>query len=128
MLLLYNSDHPISWSADWQKWAKKMARETTRSKSFRLLSFMGLFKKMNIVPHRLHSVFLLAPFPPSFSHFATFISHVLDCISFLIVHSAPPFLSFHPISVFSLLDTLSPGTPEFPLSYTSHAPCCTLIL
>jgi hypothetical protein len=31
-------------------------------------------------------------------------------------------------SCFSLLHSLSSGTPEFPLSYTSHTPCCPLVL
>jgi hypothetical protein len=54
---------------------------------------------------------------------------------------SPPFLSLHSVPVFSLFIftfeshhhfpfscTLFPSTLEFPLSYTSHTPCCTLIL
>jgi hypothetical protein len=70
----------------------------------------------------------------SLSHFATSISPVLNCLFLFIAHAAPCFLSFHPILVFYLLvftsksrhnlsfflQSFSPGTPEFPLSYTSH--------
>jgi hypothetical protein len=54
-------------------------------------------------PFRLHSVFFPVPFSPSLSHFATSIPHVLNCLSLLIAHSAPSFLSFHPVPVFSFL-------------------------
>jgi hypothetical protein len=62
-------------------------------------------------------------------------SFVFVCLSLLIAHSAPSFLSVDP--VFSLFVptsgsrhhfSLSSGTPVFPLSYTFHTPCCTLIL
>jgi hypothetical protein len=60
------------------------------------------------------------------------IPHVPNCLSRLIANSAPSFLSFRPVPVFSLLVPTSksrhhfsfshspPGTPEFPLEYTSH--------
>jgi hypothetical protein len=81
-------------------------------------------------------------FPRSFSSLSlSFIAHVPDCLSLLVAHSAPFFLSFHSIPVFSLLAptsefrhhsslscTLSPGIPEFRVSYISHTLCCTLIL
>jgi hypothetical protein len=46
------------------------------------------------------SPFLSLPF----SHFSTPIPHVFNCLSFftLVAHSAPSFLFFHPMSVFSL--------------------------
>jgi hypothetical protein len=87
---------------------------------------------------QLFSPLLSLPLSLSLSHFATF-PHVLNCLSFLIAHSAPCFLSFRLIPVsslliqhlnlfFFLLHSLPPGIPEFPLSYTSHTPCCIWIL
>jgi hypothetical protein len=72
-------------------------------------------------PFRLHSVFSQFLSLP-LSHFATSIPHMLYCLAVLIAHSAPSFISFHPISpsFFFLLHSLSSGTSEFPLSYTSH--------
>jgi hypothetical protein len=58
-------------------------------------------------PSYLPSVFIQYffpfPFSPSLSHFATSIPHVLNCLSLLIAHSAPSFLSFRPVPVFSFL-------------------------
>jgi hypothetical protein len=49
----------------------------------------------------------------SLSHFATFIPHVLNCLSFLIAHSAPCFLSFRLIPVSSLLNPTSKSRHHF---------------
>jgi hypothetical protein len=80
------------------------------------------------VPYLFHPSYLLSlPLSP----FATFPLHTCSIVSLFIAHSAPSFLSFHPIPVFSLLVhtskyrhhfSFSPCTPEFPLSYsyTSH--------
>jgi hypothetical protein len=76
----------------------------------------------------MHSVFLPAPFSPSLV-FRYIHSSVLNGLSLLIAHSAPAFLSFHPIPFFSLLvhtsksrhhfsfflHSFSPGIPEFPV-------------
>jgi hypothetical protein len=52
------------------------------------------------------------------SHFATSIPHhVLNCLSFLIAHPAPSFLSFHQIPVFSLLVPTSKSSHHFSFSY-----------
>jgi hypothetical protein len=76
-------------------------------------------------------------------HFVASIPRVFDYLSLLIAHSAPSFLSFRPIPEFSPRShisisplffsplhslSLSPGIPEFPLSYISHTPCCSFIL
>jgi hypothetical protein len=45
---------------------------------------------------RYFSPFLSLPL----SHFAMSIPHILNCLSLFIAHSAPSFLSFHPIPVF----------------------------
>jgi hypothetical protein len=50
---------------------------------------------------RPHSVFLPAPFSPSLSF--PYIHSTCAQLSLLITHSAPSFLFFHPIPVFSLL-------------------------
>jgi hypothetical protein len=90
-----------------------------------------------ISPFRLHSVFF-----PSLSHFATSIPHVLNCLSLLIAHSAPSFLSFRPVPVFSFLvptsksrhhfsffSTLSPQVLRNFLCHihTFHTSCCIWI-
>jgi hypothetical protein len=49
------------------------------------------------------------------SHFATSIRHVLDCLCLIITHFAPSFLSFHPISVLSLLIPTSESCHHFSL-------------
>jgi hypothetical protein len=82
-------------------------------------------------------------FPRSFltvslSHFATSIrlflsAHSTFCTFFPLLPSNTCFLSpgshiWISPPFFSLLHSLSPGTPEFPLSYTSHSPCCILYL
>jgi hypothetical protein len=72
-------------------------------------------------------------------HFVASIPRVFDYLSLLIAHSAPSFLSFRPIPIFSLLVPTSESRhyfsfsctfppQEFPLSYSPHTPCCTLIL
>jgi hypothetical protein len=76
--------------------------------------------------------------PRSSRSFLYIHSTLLNCLSFLIAHSAPSFLSFHPLLVFSflvptssfffLLHSLSPGTAEFPLADTSHTFCYIWIL
>jgi hypothetical protein len=85
-------------------------------------------------PFRLHSVFLPVSFFPS--------------LSFRYIHSTCAQLSLSPHSTFCsfqflfslssfphlltiillLSHSLSPDTPEFPLSYTSHTPCGLWIL
>jgi hypothetical protein len=94
---------------------------------FSILSL--LFHISFIHPISLPSSFGISP--RSFlclSHFATFIPHVFNCLSLLIAHSAPSFLSFRPLPDFSLLvptstltinfffhlHSLSPSIPEFP--------------
>jgi hypothetical protein len=57
-------------------------------------------------PFRFHSGFLPFPFLP-LSHFATSIPHMFSWLSFLVAHSAPSFLSFHPIPL-SILVLLFP--------------------
>jgi hypothetical protein len=67
-------------------------------------------------PSYLSSVFIqyFSPFLSlSFSHFGTSNPHVLDCLSLVISHSAPSFLSFHPILVFSLLLPTSKSRHHF---------------
>jgi hypothetical protein len=77
-----------------------------------LLSSISLSSILS--PLLLYSVFFSVPFSPSLSHFTTSIPHVLNCLSLLIAHSAPPFLSFHLIPVLSLL---VPTTKSLALSY-----------
>jgi hypothetical protein len=64
------------------------------------LSFPSSFISLSSIlfPFRLHSVFLPLHSLP-LSHFSTSIPHVLNCMSLLIAHSAPCFLSFYPILV-----------------------------
>jgi hypothetical protein len=64
-------------------------------------------------PFRLHSVFLPVPFSPFLSHFAESIPHVLNCLSLLIAHSVPSFLSFHTLPVFPLLVPTSKSRHPF---------------
>jgi hypothetical protein len=67
------------------------------------------------------------------SHFATSIPHVLNCLSLLITHSAPSFLSFRliPVSFSLLFLSFALSLPRYsgisPLSYTSHTPSCIWI-
>jgi hypothetical protein len=63
---------------------------------------------------RISPPFLSLPLP----HFSTLIPHVLNCLSLLTAHSAPSFLSFHPIPVFSLLDPTSKSPHHFSFCYT----------
>jgi hypothetical protein len=86
-------------------------------------------------------IFLPVPFSPYLSHFATSIPHVRDCVSLLVAHSVPSFLSFRLTPVFSLLVLTSksrhhflsralslPGNSGIPFSCTSHTFCCIWIL
>jgi hypothetical protein len=88
-----------------------------------------LFHISFIHPISLPSSFGISPRSfLSLSHFATSIPHVFNCLSLLIAHSAPSFLSFRPLPGFSLLvptstltiifffhlHSLSPSIPEFP--------------
>jgi hypothetical protein len=63
------------------------------SSSISLSSILSCFYLYSV----FHTPFLSFPL----SHFPTSISHVLNCLSLLIAHSAPSFLSFHTIPVFS---------------------------
>jgi hypothetical protein len=91
-------------------------------------------------PFRLHSLFLPIPFLPFLSfryiHFTcarlSLSTHTTFCIFFPLLSSNTCFsLSSFPhlnFAIIFLLHFLSPGTPEFPLSYTSHTCCCIWIL
>jgi hypothetical protein len=63
---------------------------------------------------RISPPFLSLPLP----YFSTLIPHVLNCLSLLTAHSAPSFLSFHSIPVFSLLDPTSKSPHHFSFCYT----------
>jgi hypothetical protein len=56
------------------------------------------------------------------SHFSTSIPHVLNCLSLLIAHSAPSFLSFHPIPVFSFFVPTSKSRLHFSFFCTFSPP------
>jgi hypothetical protein len=105
------------------------------------LSVLSLFHISFIHPFHLHSVFLPVPSPPSLSFSYIHSTWVRLCLSphgtfctfFLLLLSSICFLSprshiWISSTFFFLLHFLSPGTPEFPLSYTSHTPCCIWIL
>jgi hypothetical protein len=70
-------------------------------------------------PFRLHPVFLPLPFLPSLSF--RYIHSPCTRLSFIsswMAHSAPSFLSFHPMSVFSLLVPTSESRYHFSFSCT----------
>jgi hypothetical protein len=99
-----------------------------------------LFHIFFIHPISHSSSFSISPFPfsPSLSLRYIHFTCARLSLSFLIAHSAPSFLSFRPIPVFSLLVATSESrhhfsfsctlTPEFPQSYTSHPPSYIWIL
>jgi hypothetical protein len=106
------------------------------------------FHSVSPLPYLFHPSYLPYVFIQYFSsflslrlsHFATSILHMLNCLSLLIAHSAPSFLSFQPIPVFSLLLPTSESrhhlflsctlSPQVLWNFLCHTPLllCTVVL
>jgi hypothetical protein len=104
-------------------WSTRFRIKNNNSKKnfFFLSPTHFFFHSVPPVPYLFYSSYFPSVFIQYFSplsHFATSIPHVLNCLSLLIAHSAPCFLSFRLIPVFSLLVRTTKSRHHFSLFCT----------